>query len=103
MPLLAQKQIRNITLLAIEHEGHAYVRVSLSNPCRSVSAVAVDKPMRTTSNAAHFVENADVGAMERGESMVMDLCGDFMRKLDRALTTPISEINAQIMRFDRKV
>lgn len=103
MPLLAQKQIGNVTLSAIEEQDRVYVEVTINNPCRSMHSLSVDKPMSTPESAVDMVNKANGEVAEREKQELRDLCGLFVGRLNWALNAPIGQINAQIMRFDRKV
>lgn len=91
-----------MSVKAIQFGGRAVVRVTLSRPYRSVDLAGIDRPVSNINAATKFVENMDEETAERGQTLLMETIGDFMRQLDDALNASINEINVKALRDSLK-
>lgn len=91
----AQQTFKSTIVKAIEHDGRAVVRVTLTKPVRSVALAGIEYPAAGIDAATGLVQEMDE---ERAQALVAGSIGDFMQRLDDALNANIGEINAAVMR-----
>lgn len=100
---IAIASIPGVTLEALkDYAGKPVISVTVQHPAACIEFAQVTKRMLTAEKAKKFVEGADEDACHRGASWANSQVGALVTGLNRALTAPMSEINARVMRSGRR-